>query len=258
MYNKKLSFDYVPTSAGLSTAERGADPRSCRYFSCVPHAWQQKFPVITQWRLCRVEAGQCCPSASQPRFPPVFSQNPRAPPRRMHSPMPKLIMKTGLSFLKRPWLWRNRRSTSGMPPAGGWPLKDRQDQADAKADSADNRQELSQQFRSYVHRNGITFPSRNAAGTEESSQTGAISESRQSEKGDKKINKKISSIERQLKDLTSQPEQVLASDIPDVAKEEQASANKKKMDELRGQLQALKAENQARQGAKRTPPETDV
>lgn len=122
----------------------------------------------------------------------------------------------------------------------GLVAQNRQDQADAAADSADKRQSLFQQFRSRVHRSGIRFPGMSAAETEEGSQAEAVSKSRQPEEADGKTAEKISGIERQLKDLASQLEQVPASDMPDVAKEEAASGIKKKMDELLGQLQALK------------------
>lgn len=69
----------------------------------------------------------------------------------------------------------------------------------------------------------------------------------QSGAGGEKNDKKISTLERQLKDLTNQLEQVLTSDMSDVAKEELASGIKKKMDELLGRLQALKTEEQTGQ-----------
>lgn len=125
-----------------------------------------------------------------------------------------------------------------------------QEQADAVADSTDKRQKLFQQFRSHVHRNGIRFPGMSTAGAEENSQAEAMSESGQAEQANEKSSRKISDIERQLKELTHQLEQVLASDMPDVAKEEMASGIKKKIDELLGQLQALKTGEQTGQDAR--------
>lgn len=132
-----------------------------------------------------------------------------------------------------------------------------QDTADATSESPDrdvsatnatignNRRELFREFRSYVHRDNISFPGMNTAEPKEkptddmpATQSGA---------GGEKNDKKISTLERQLKDLTNQLEQVLTSDISDVAKEELASGIKKKMDELLGRLQALKTEEQTGQ-----------
>lgn len=72
---------------------------------------------------------------------------------------------------------------------------------------------------------------------------------RRAEEVSGKAAKKASDIERQIKELASQLEQVLTSNMPDVAKEERASGIKKKMDELLGQLQALKAGEEAGQQA---------
>lgn len=124
-----------------------------------------------------------------------------------------------------------------------------QDQEQTAADSADKRQKLLQQFRSHMHRSGMHFPGMSAAGAAESSQPEAVSESRRTEEASGKAAKKASDIERQIKELASQLEQVLTSNMPDVAKEERASGIKKKMDELLGQLQALKAGEEAAQQA---------
>lgn len=212
----------------------------------MPKVQRQKFPVITQWRLCRVEAAVSI-SISSALSTGLFTESVRSA-RRSASTDAEADCGDQVSFsqealaLAKQALYR--RQTAGR----GLAVQDRQDQADA--DSTDNRQKLFQQFRSYVHRDGINFPGMSAAETEERSQTEAISESRQAGEADEKINKKISGIERQLKDLTSQLEQVLASDMPDAAKEELASGIKKKIDELLGQLQALKTADQAGQDAR--------
>lgn len=201
---------------------------------------------MTQWRLCRVEAAVSI-SISSALSTGLFTESAR-PARCSASTDAEADCGDQVSFSREALALAKqtfyRRQTAGR----GLAVQDRQDQADA--DSTDNRQKLFQQFRSYVHRDDINFPGMNAAETEESSQTEAISESRQAGEADEKINKKISGIERQLKDLTSQLEQVLASDIPDAAKEKLASGIKKKMDELLGQLQALKTADQAGQDAR--------
>ncbi|MGE9985203.1 hypothetical protein [Desulfovibrio sp. SGI.169] len=143
-----------------------------------------------------------------------------------------------------------QRQTAGR----GLAVQDRQDQADAAADSADKRQELFQRFRSHAHRGGIRFPGMSAAETEGSSQAEAASELRRDGETHKKTARKTSDIERQIKELTGQLEQVLASDMPDIAKEEMASGIKRKMDELLGQAQALKTGEEAGQTAQADAP----
>lgn len=88
----------------------------CRYFSCMPKVQRQKFPVITQWRLCRVEAAVSI-NISSALSTGLFT-NPRAPHGVVHPLTPKLIVEIRSAFPRRPWLWRNRPSTGDRPPVG--------------------------------------------------------------------------------------------------------------------------------------------
>ena len=143
----------------------------CRYFSCMPKVQRQKFPVITQWRLCRVEAAVSI-NISSALSTGLFTESARSA-RRSASTDAEADCGDQVSFsqealaLAKQALYR--RQTAGR----GLAVQDRQDQADA--DSTDNRQKLFQQFRSYVHRDGINFPGMRAAETKERSQTEAIS-----------------------------------------------------------------------------------
>lgn len=114
------------------------------------------------------------------------------------------------------------------------------DETEGDATTADKPVSATEQYRSHFneYRGTGLFAASEQTGETSSGQVNADIGSGESSSDDG--DNQTAKLERQIKDLTKELEEVLASDLPDVQKEASAQELQKKISELRSQLTALK------------------
>lgn len=117
---------------------------------------------------------------------------------------------------------------------------DKLDEAEGDATTEDKPVSATEQYRSHFneYRGMGLFAASEQTEETSSGQPNAVAGSGESSSDD--CGNQTAKLERQIKDLTKELEEVLASDLPDVQKEASAQELQKKISELQSQLTALK------------------